>query len=50
MSVEGSRTIDAPGFSGILIHRGNTEHDSSRCILVEENKGKGKVINSTQYE
>jgi hypothetical protein len=44
------RLLDIPGFSGILIHRGNTKNDSSGCILVGENKVKGKVINSTQYE
>jgi hypothetical protein len=25
------RLFDVPGFSGILIHRGNTKHDSSGC-------------------
>jgi hypothetical protein len=44
------RLLDVPGFSGILIHRANTKHDSSGCILVGENKVKGKVINSTGYE
>ncbi|MDR2409633.1 MAG: DUF5675 family protein, partial [Bacteroidales bacterium] len=39
-----------PGFSGILIHQGNTKHDSSGCILMGENKVKGNVINSTQDE
>jgi hypothetical protein len=44
------RLLNVPGFDGILIHRGNTENDSSGCIIVGENKVIGKVINSTGYE
>ena len=44
------RLLDVPGFTGILIHRGNTPDDTAGCILLGENREKGKVLNSTPYE
>lgn len=40
------RLIEVNGFDGILIHAGNCAEDSAGCLLVGENKVKGRLVNS----
>lgn len=40
------RLLNVKGYSGVLIHPGTTANDTLGCLIVGENKVKGKVINS----
>lgn len=42
------RLKNVKGFDGILIHAGNTDRDSSGCLLVGQNKVKGQLVNSKE--
>ena len=42
------RLMGVPEYSGVLIHIGNVHTDTEGCILVGQNKEKGKVLNSTK--
>lgn len=41
------RLENVPGYSGVLIHIGNTQLDTDGCLCVGENKIVGMVVNST---
>jgi hypothetical protein len=38
--------LNVPGYSGIRIHPGNDQYDTSGCILVGYNKGEDVIWNS----
>ena len=40
------RLLNVHHFEGILMHAGNTAEDSAGCLIVGENRVKGKVVNS----
>ena len=42
------RLLNVKGFDGILIHAGNTNADTSGCLLVGINLERGKVLKSQE--
>lgn len=42
------RLLNVKGFSGVLMHVGNSADDSEGCLILGLNKAKGKVINSAE--
>lgn len=42
--------LNVKHFEGIRIHRGNTEKDSSGCLIPGKNSKRGMVLNSAKYE
>ena len=42
------RILNVKGFDGVLIHCGNTNLDTSGCVLVGRNLEKGKVLKSQE--